>query len=52
MHVSACVDPEGEGQGGSRSPPGKSQVAIGFLSNSGTDSSGPIASQWRSGGPL
>ena len=47
---------------GSGSPPGKSQVAIGFLRNSGTDPppplekqlypSGPIASRGRSVGPF
>ena len=45
-----CTDPEEGGRG--PVPPGKSEVAIGFLRNTGTDPSrealGPIASRGRS----
>ena len=43
----ADPDPEGKGCKGS-GPPGKSQLAIGFQSNFGTD---PFEKHWTQGGP-
>ena len=37
ISVKTCADPEERGGGSGPCPTGKSQVAIGFLKNTGTD---------------
>ena len=44
-----CMDPGGLGLGVGPLPPGKSQVAIGFLSNTGTQ---PLEKQLDASGPI